>query len=457
MNAGPTPAAAPGRPMWLVCLAYAAAGALVICWPAWPGQMTYDPLYALERSFLGIEHMTWPPMHTYLFWLSRKAGLGAGGLFAAQTFLLFLGAGLSATLLVRHRLWALAAMAAFALAFIAVPPLLGVALSQWRDVTVASFAVMSLAFWLLAAQRRQAWLLALAALMLGVSVSLRYNAFPLFALMAPLMAWRPFLEARPAPGLRAFAVAVLAVSIGLAWASWQWRLPDFKRMPSAVTSAQIQLFDLMGVSACEGRNFLPPAVSGGRPMTPAQVRAAYDPRHVQLSYGPRSDRPEILPTDGGGAVQKAWRETIPHHLGCYLDHRRVVAMEQLGLAKRGVFYPAHGRIDDNRMGVTLAHPRLSDIATAYVNRNAGDLWRRPAWLYLSALLVTGLLAWRRDPRTGLMLALTAGAWANVALLFLIGPAADARYIFPSNVFCAFVIAAGAAMLIEGPGERRTRR
>lgn len=443
--------------MWLAALAYAAVATFTVCFPAWPGHMNYDGLYAWTRSIEGIEHMTWPPTHSYLFWLSRKAGLGVGGLFAAQTFLLFLGAGLAAGLAIRSRVWALAAMGAFAAAFVAVPPMLGVALAHWRDVTVASFAMGSLALWLLAAQQRRPVLLVPAALMLGMSVSLRYNAFPLFALAAPLMVWRPFLEPKPSTGLRAFAAATLVLSVGLAWASWHWRLPDFKRLPPVTTAYQLQLFDLMGVSACADRNFLPPAVTDGYPITPAQIRQAYDPRHEQMAHEPGASDPPILKTDGGGAVSRAWREAIPKNLGCYLDHRRIVIVEQLGLAKRGVFYPAHGSIDENPYGLELARPALSRKVTAYVQRNAPEYWRRPAVLYGLALLVTGLLALRRDRRSLLMLALTGGAFANVALLFLIAPAADARYIFPSNVFCAFVIAAGVAMLLEGPGARAKGR
>lgn len=443
--------------MWLAALAFAGLATALICVPAWPGHMNYDGLYAYERSFAGIEHMTWPPTHTYLFWLSRKAGLGVGGLFVAQTFLLFLGAGLSASLLIRSRLWALAAMAAFATAFVAVPPMLGVAMAHWRDVTVASFALASLALWLLAAHARRAALLLPAALMLGMSVSLRYNAFPLFALIAPLMIWRPLLERRPTVALRAFATLALVLGVGLAWASWQWRLPDFKRMPAAGTLYQIQLFDLLGVSACTDRNLLPPQVTAGRPITPAQIREAYDPRHVQMAHEPGASDPPVLKTDGDGAVGRAWRAAIPRHLGCYLDHRRIVMVEQLGMAKRDVFYPVHGGIDANARGLALARPDLSRKVSAYVQRNAPEYWRRPALLYVLALGVAGLLALRRDPRALLALALTGGAAANLALLFLIGPAADARYIFPSNALCALVIAAGVAMLIEGPPTRKVRR
>lgn len=443
--------------MWAATAIYALLATAAICWPVWPGHMHHDGLYAWARSIAGVEHMTWPPMHTYLYWVSRRLGAGPGGLFAFQTFLLFGAVGIVASVLVRSRAWALAAMAAFALAFPAIPPMLGAALSHWRDVITTSFALAAVALWLLAARRRSNGLLAAAALALGVSLSLRYNAFPLFALIAPMMAWRPFLTARASMRERAFAAVLLVLAGGLAWASTQWRLPDLQRMPATKGFAQVQLFDLLGMSACTDRNLLPPAVTGGAPITALQIRQAYDPRHVQRAHRPVAGAPPILATDGGGAVQRAWREAVPQHFGCYLDHRRMVMVHQLGLAKGEVFYPVHGGVDANPFGFQLARPPASRWVTDYVARNAPEPWRRPALLYVCVLPVLGLLALRRDHRTPALLALVAGAYANVALLAVIAPAADARYIFPSNVFCALVIAVGVAALLEGgPGRPHGR-
>jgi hypothetical protein len=46
-------------------------------------------------------------------------------------------------------------------------------------------------------------------------------------------------------------------------------------------------------------------------------------------------------------------------------------------------------------------------------------------------------------------ALVAGACAYPALLFVAGPAADARYIFPSSVLC-LLVALGSLGLIVSP-------
>jgi hypothetical protein len=452
--------ATPGRPRWLSCLAFAVLATAAVCWPVWPGQMSYDGLNAYRTSIEGIETAVWPPMHAYLFWLSRKAGLGVGGLFAAQTFLIFFGAALSAALLLRSLRSFLLALAGFALLCVVVAPMLGVMLVHWRDVTTASFAVAGVALWLLAARYRASGWLILAALAIGVSVALRYNAFALFSLIVPLMVWKPFLGRPASARVRLIAVGALAVSIGLAWASVQWRLPDFKRLPPASQTTNIQVFDLLGVSACAGRSYLPLAVTRGAPLSGDQVRALYDPRHVQLSFQEHPGIPRIYATrkfqtpQMRADVAQAWRSAVAEHFSCYLAHRNAVFAQQMGLARGEVFYPTHGALDANPYGLRLARPAASQAVTAYVWQGAHGWWSRPALLYAAATLVLAGLWLRRDPRALFATTLVGGAFANEALLYLIAPEADARYIFPGNVFCALVVATGVAMLAERRGRAK---
>lgn len=447
-----------GDPRWRISLAYALLLTLLVCVPVWPGQMNYDGLYAYRTSIDGIETAVWPPMHAYLFWLSRTAGLGVGGLFAAQTFAIFFGVALSAALLLPGRRLLLAALAGFAALTVLVAPMLGVMLVHWRDVTTASFAVLGLALWLLAARYRASGWLVASALAVGAAVSLRYNAFALFVLLAPLMVWKPFLGPAAPARARAVAVAALAIAMGLAWASVQWRLPDFRGLPEASTTTNIQVFDLLGVSACEGANYVPLAVTRGAPLSARQVRQIYDPRHVQLSFGEHPGVPRLYATRRFQTpkmrqeVQQAWRAAVTQHLACYFRHRTAVALEQVGLGADGVFYPTHGKIDPNPYGLRLAHPAASQAMTAYVWQASHRWWSRPVLLYAAAVLVLAALALRRDPLALLAAALVGGAFANLALLYVIAPEADARYIFPGNVFCALVVAAGLALLAQHRGD-----
>jgi len=452
-------AVARGRPLWFSSAVFAFLASVAVCWPVWPGLMNYDGVYAYDTAVHGVRSMVWPPMHAYLFWLSRKAGLASGGVFAFQTFAIFFGVALSSSLVVSTRRGAWAAMFGFAALAVIVVPMLGVMFVQWRDVVTAGFAMLSLALWLLGARRYAIGWVVAGALLVGLAVSLRYNGFALFLFSAPLMARRPFLYGRGEALERLVVLAALAAGLALAGVSTVLRLPDLRPLPPTRTVASIQVFDLLGVSACAGRNYLPLSISRGAPLSAAQVRALYDPRHLQIAFRPHAGIPRLYATQryltaqSAAEVQHAWLSSVPRRFGCYLRHRNAVFVRQLGLPGGEVFAPTYGAIDPNPFGLALTRPRAAATAVAFVMRQTLRFWTRPWLLFAAAGVVAGLLALRRDPRAWFAATLLGGACANVAVLYFIGPAADARYIFPSNVICAFILATGAVMLSENRGTR----
>lgn len=434
------------EPRWGLAAAYAAAVTAVATFPSWPGYMSFDSLLAYEQSFTGVQTMTWPPMHTYLFDLSRSLGAGAWGLFVAQAFVLFFAAAAILNMLVAGRRLALLALAGFALMFVAWPTLLSTLMAQWRDVPTASFTVLGFALWLEAARRRAAIWLVPAALAFGCAAALRYNAVGLIVLAAPLMVLSPYVGA-PAPArARVLTALALVVALAGAWGSTRWRLPDLKMFPPPSNFAGVQEFDLFGISACAGRNYLPGAVTEGATITVDQIRRAYDPRHMNLTLAPKPGVPRLYDTDGHGSVAEHWRTAVLNEPGCYLHHRLAAMREQMGLVDTPVFYVAHGRIDPNRFGFQLAHPQVEKPVRDYLERNANDPWRRAGYLYLLALLVTPAAMLARRDQTLFLAAMLAGALGYPATYFLAGPAADARYVFASNVLCALLIVAGGLVV-----------
>jgi hypothetical protein len=341
---------------------------------------------------------------------------------------------------------------AFALGFVLVPELWGASMVHWRDVTTTSFALAGVAAWLAAARRRSRALLALAVAAFSMSAALRYNAILLIALAIPLMVWRPFLEPKPPAGLRPQLALALAVGLALAWASTQWRLPDLKQPERADNFAGAQEFDLLGISACADKTYLPPAMTAGWPIAPKQIRMAYDPRHLQIAFRTAPGAPRIVETTAGGEVRKIWSIAVRREPRCYLAHRAAVFVQQMGLAKDGVFYVTDLEIAPNDYGLTPAHPRLLQAFAEYIKVRQKEIWRRPFWLYLLAPIAVAAV-WRRNGARLLFLALLGGAFAYPALLFVASPAADARYIFPSSAVCALLIAAAGAIFMD----RRARR
>lgn len=437
------------RPNFAFAGLYGLAAAALVALAAWPGFMSYDSLLAYQQGLEGVRTMLWPPLHTYLFWISQKLGAGAGGLFAVQTFLIFFSAALVIFTLVRSRAAAWLLSAAFLLSFVYVPPQLGVLMSLWRDVPTASFALLALALWLQAARVKSRLLLLAAILAAGLSVALRYNAVALLCAVFALMVWRPWL----APGARTrdrvlVAVALVAV-LGAGWASTRWRLPDLRVLRSVSNLGGAQQLDLFGVSACAGRNYVPKEVSSGVELTPAQVRRAYTPTHLHLTLRPKPGLPPLKETDADGKVPAVWRDLLVHETSCYVQHRSLVMAEQMGMmADDGPFIPVHSGIDKNRFGLVLASPERSSQVRNYVERNAPEPWRRPYLLYAGALLAFALaFVLRRDLRL-LMAAMLAGVFGYLGPLFLAAPAADARYIFPSNTLAVLMMVLAAGVLAD---------
>lgn len=437
-----------GEPRWAMSLIFAAVATALICYPVWPGLMSFDSLFAYRQARTGIETMLWPPFHSYMFRAGDALGVGVGGVLAAQVFALFAAAAVILNLLIRPRILGLAACLVFAGLIVTVTPLLGSMLAHWRDVPTASFALMGVAFWLLARRAGQPLLLAPAAAAFGCAIALRYNAIVLVALVIGLMSWRPMAE-RTNRFARPFALVCLILALGAAWASTQWRLPDLKRMDAPNSLGGTQAFDLVGISACADKSYLPLGMTGGTPLSAYHIRRNYDPRHMNLTFEPKPGAPPIMDNDRKGGIPAAWRMAIAKEPLCYLSHRTTVFVEQMGMSDRGVFYPVHGGIDTNDHGLTLAHPTAAKLARAYVEAGAAPVWRRPAWLYVLAAALVVLALLRDGRQWRLLLALLGGSFAYAGVLFLVSPAADARYIFPSSITCALLIAAALGMIAQG--------
>ena len=439
------------RPPWLALTALSAILTGLACYPSWPGYMSYDSLLAYEQALFGVRTALWPPLHTYMFQVSRMLGAESWGLFLTQTFVLLFGAGLTIHVLTARRALAWVLCLFFAGGLVFVPALLGTLMAQWRDVPTAGFALLGLGLWLAAAQARSIPLLMLGVVAMSLSIGLRYNAFVLLAPAMLLMVWRPFLNRDRAWPARAAALLMVVLGLGGVWASSQWRLPDLLPLPDAQNFVATQEFDLIGISACAGYNYLPRAVTNGKPITVAQIRRAYDPRHLLMTLEPKPGVPQMLETDAQGQIQQSWAPVILREPGCYIAHRAAVAVEQMGLAKAGVFYPTHGAIDANTFGLALQNPEASRAVTRYIGMHADETARRPAWLYVLAAGLGLMAAAAVRPLAWLMLALLAGAFGYPALLFLAGPAADARYIFPSSILCLLIMVVSLGLMLRPKG------
>lgn len=429
-------------PRLMVSAMAAALTTALLCWAPWPGFMSYDSFLAYRESLTGIWTATTPPMHAYLFALFDVLHAGVGALFFGQAFILFFAAAIIIAMLSRSLTGMCVGYVIFVAMFVYFPPMWGTVACLWKDVPTASFALLGIALWLVSKHRQNFFWLCAAFAAWTIALALRYNSLPLLIPVFIAATIVPLLSMRQ----KIVRVGLIALCIALATASTSWRIPDFKGLPPEHILAATQLFDLLGISACSGEDFVPAEVSGGQKTTPAEIRELYDPRHVQLAFVKKPGVPQLHETDAGGKVEQLWPTVVRTHLGCYFAHRTAVFREQMGMVAGELFYPTHGGIDPNPFGIHLAHPGVANAFSQYISRAAIESWRRPVILYLLAVAACILWCVRRFAQRDVVISLTVGSLGYVAGFYFTGPTAEARYIFPSSIFCALTVAIAISAL-----------
>lgn len=419
----------------------------IVCFPTWPGYMSFDSLFAYQQSIEGVVTAVWPPLHAYLFFVSRHLGLGAGGLFYAQVFVVFLSAAMIINMTVGNVWKSIAGFLGFFLLFVYFPTIIGVAIVSWKDVTTAAFAMLGITVWLLAIRRRSLPMVVLSVAIFCAALALRYNSLPLIAFILLGMVVWPFAD-RCTRYERGVVGAAIVIGCAVAFASTVWRLPDFKRLPPESGFAAIQEFDLMGIEVCSQTHVIPLEMSKGVEISVEQVTQLYDARHVQLAFRTVPGIPPLIETDGGGAVPKKWLEVLPTQPLCYLKHRLAVFSWLMGTNPAGVFYPTHGGIDANKFALALANPQASQWIATYVVSHANSPLRRPYILYVLATVAFAFMFYCKTLPRQVLSGMFIGLLAYPAALLFTAPAADARYIFPSNIFCLILIVVAVLELIR---------
>ena len=444
-----------GEPRLFTSMVLGLLTAVILCWPTWPGFMSYDTIAALRQSIEGITSGIWPPMQAYLLYLSRLVGLNVVGYFFGQAFLLFFSVFIILGFLTRTKTAHLLAIAAFVAVFLLFPTLWGTLGVIWKDVTTASFACAGVASWMLAIHYRSRPLVVIAGLAFFVSLALRFNAFPLTLAVIAGLAALP-LGWKSTRNDRIFSTGIVMFFSILAVLSTTYRLPDLARLPADKGFSGIQLFDMVGISACSGERLAPLTGPGGERISPEQLKEIYDPRHANITLQPHDEIPAALAEKDANAMSALWIAAISSEPACYLEHRANVFSYLLGLNDGPTFYPTHGGIDANSYGFVLANPAAAATWTSAIAARSDQWFARIYLLYIAA--TTMLIGWifiARN-RSIVLPLLWIGAILYPATLFLVSPAGDARYLFPSSIFCCLVVVGCGASLLEAVLRNRNR-
>lgn len=443
----------------IIAVLLSLAATLVLTWPVWPGFMSYDSLYVYREALDGVTISQQPPVHAYLFMIFRALGLGTGGLFFFQTFLLFFGSILIMRRFIASLPVLAAAFAVYVAAFFFFPTMLGAAIVHWKDVLTASFFIFGFALWLRANDRRSYPLLAAAVLFMCLSASARLNAITLCIIPLALMIVRPFGVRRPPLRMRAIAAAIVAAGLFFVYAQMTWRLPDFAALPTDRGERITMAWDLLGISACEGVDLMPPQF--GPPLSADQLRILYDYRIADFSFMKREGHPSLPGTELHGAddgvVRAAWSHAVPAHFGCYTAHRMSVLRGLLGLVDEPIIEPTANGIDPNPYGLHLEHPGAARAVEDLVVHADHVMWRRQFVLYFTAPILAIAVVLLLGRRFMVLPLLVLCGYAYLAGLVFGAPATAGRYPFASNVCCLLATVIGATMLLAWYVQTRLRK
>ncbi len=282
----------------------------------WPGLMIWDSVRQYDQALSG-EFDDWhPPAMEWVWRLWTAVWKGPAPMLVMQ--LAIYAAGLA--LLVRWALRLDGRRRALALAAVALLPVSVALMGEViKDSLMTAVLILAAGLWIGAEPGAGRWRRALAAVLVIVAATLRYNAFlagaPLLIAMAPA-AWRD----RPVK----IAGLGLAASVALLAA-----MPVANRLLGAEKSGveySLTIFDLGGIGYNSGQDAFPPMTGIANPV--AVNRGCYTPRRWD-SYAEWSDDPCPIHFD---LVKQAfedrrlsprgwWLKQIVAHPFAYAEHR----------------------------------------------------------------------------------------------------------------------------------------
>jgi hypothetical protein len=418
----------------------AAVLALATLWFFWPGVAMYDSVTQYTQVLSGRFDDWHPPVMARLWQGFHAIGWpGQSPMLVVQLLLYWLGLGLIAGGLARAGSrttpWLVLLIGLW-------PVFLGWQASVLKDgqmVGALLAATGLVAWWRLSGGRMPGWAVALAGVLIGYALLVRFNAVFAVVPLALLLAY-PKVRFRSVLMLSIMGVAVLGVLAVM---------PAINHGPLGARPSgaerSLYSFDLAGIVAHAG----PEAV----PLLPAPLwRAAIDRGCIKpLLWDPLDDPSRcgfvgegLKHAAPGPALGKAWRQAVLAHPIAYAAHRLAhwnATMRLWMPASTPLAEPQSGS-EPNAVGLTSPDTRVVPVQSL-----AGTLARTPlgapiVWLALAAGVLIGEWRGKRE-RSGLAVALAGSAIAGELSFLLVSVSSDLRYHLWA------MIAAGLALLITG--------
>lgn len=422
-------------------------GILMICYP---GFMSYDSVWMLEEARSFVRGGTYPPAPVYLLRLFDVFGNGPTLMVMTQNYILLLS-----MMLILHKLKAgLLASAITMLAIIAMPVVIGGMLVLWKDVTVTSALLLSMAmiFWasMTDEESTQHRVLKWTSLIfLLVATLVRFNAITSTALVA--IYWVTVFGKNQNWRMRAgtFSVILICMVTGNKVIN-EYRLPSFQKLNPNTIVYGIMATDLIGISGWSRESLIPldTVESGSSPkVLISDIDDIYSSMGIlQMEHNIKvfGNRVNIFPSKFRSEdTVNAWVAAVTAHPMAYARFRWDLFSEIIGATAHETYEPTHyNRIDENSFGIKFQDRHITELTLKYIksasNKYLGKPWVVFLLSFLSAILVFG--SHRIPPNIKMFSHYSFAAMLLYIMPFyFIAATGEVRYSFPAIVLSTIPI------------------
>lgn len=419
---------------------------LVILGICYPGFMSYDSIRMLEEARSSVRGGIYPAAPVYLLRLFDVTGHGVTLMLQMQNFIILL----SVMLILRQLGASLRASAITLLALVAMPTVIGCMLVLWKDVTVASLVMLSVAMIFRASQsqaRKEVsfyhavkWI-SLLLLLLGTLV--RFNAITATAIIA--LYWLVVFYKDQSWKIRGAAfIAILVCMVASNKVINNYTFPDFRKLEPNNLVYAVMTYDLIGISGWSRVSLIPIEAADSEPLPKASIS---DIDKIYSSLG------ALAMNDGNVAlgnvvkpypmkyrnedITKAWLGAIYNHPMAYLRYRWDLFSEIIGVKFHATFEPTHfGRIDQNPFGIQFQDRLITNITLKYIQATSNIFLGKPWFIFLLSFSTTLLVYKSRliHPEAKKLTYYSfAAALLYVSPFFIVSGTGEVRYSFPAIV------------------------
>lgn len=364
---------------------------LGICYP---GFMSYDSIRMLEEARSSVMGGNFPAAPVYLLRLFDVSGHGPTLMIQVQNFSLLL----SMALILRVLLVGLVPSAITLIAVVAIPPVIGSMLVLWKDVTMTSLVMLSLAMIFWASQKNSNDKFFLAAkwsslIFLLIGTLIRFNAIT----STPLIAfyWLTVFYRNQGWKFRgASLIAIVSCMMASNYVLNNYRLPSFEKLEANTVVYRLMAWDLIGISEWSRVSLIPfdTSDSASSPKVPISdidnIYSSLGSEVMEIKNHMLGAKVQIMPEKYNNKdIANAWLAAVTAHPAAYIRYRWDLFSEIIGAKAYGTFEPTHfARIDENNFGIRFKDRYVTDIALKYIASASAIFIGKPWFVFLLSSL-----------------------------------------------------------------------